>query len=198
MSGEHHAEDRPEDPRFDDDPSGYEPPEVPKVAGQEMAGRWVRLGAVLIDGVIAMVIVLPLMAYAGVFDGILDYFEETMEAARQGKPPPEPNGTELMTMGMMIRAFIIAWATFFILHGYLLWHHGQTIAKRLLGIKIVDEHGNVPGFGKLVVMRYLVLGAASNLPLIGGIVGLVDALLIFRQNRRCLHDDLAGTYVVRA
>ena len=35
-------------------------------------------------------------------------------------------------------------------------------------------------------------------PFVGGLVSLVDALLIFRDDRRCLHDEIADTIVVTA
>ena len=40
--------------------------------------------------------------------------------------------------------------------------------------------------------------AISIIPVIGSLVGLIDALLIFRDNRRCLHDNIADTMVVVA
>ena len=36
----------------------------------------------------------------------------------------------------------------------------------------------------------------GQLPLVGGFIGLIDALLIFREEKNCLHDDLAGTRVI--
>jgi uncharacterized RDD family membrane protein YckC len=32
----------------------------------------------------------------------------------------------------------------------------------------------------------------------GGFIVLIDALLIFKKDRRCLHDIVAGTRVVKA
>jgi len=36
----------------------------------------------------------------------------------------------------------------------------------------------------------------SQVPQVGGLIGLVDILFIFGKERRCLHDLLAGTRVV--
>jgi uncharacterized RDD family membrane protein YckC len=44
----------------------------------------------------------------------------------------------------------------------------------------------------------LVTSLLSALAGIGWIFALVDALFIFREDRRCLHDFIAGTRVVRA
>ena len=35
-------------------------------------------------------------------------------------------------------------------------------------------------------------------PIVGAFYALVDCLLIFRESRRCLHDNIADTIVVTA
>jgi uncharacterized RDD family membrane protein YckC len=64
--------------------------------------------------------------------------------------------------------------------------------------KIVDLSGNIPHFEKLLVLRYLVLGLVTQIPIIGSLAGLVNALFIFGKERRCVHDYMAGTRVVEA
>ena len=72
---------------------------------------------------------------------------------------------------------------------------GQTIGKRLVGIRIVLkdtlENG---GFVVNVLKRGLLNGLLSLIP---GYF-LVDCLVIFREDRRCLHDMIAGTCVILA
>jgi len=41
-------------------------------------------------------------------------------------------------------------------------------------------------------------GTFELVPGIGQIYSIVDALLIFRQSRKCLHDNIADTIVVKA
>ncbi|MCA9686222.1 MAG: RDD family protein [Myxococcales bacterium] len=78
---------------------------------------------------------------------------------------------------------------------YLITTTGQTLAKKWLGIRIVRLDGSPVDFVHGVLLRSWVMqAAASFIPL----VGLVDALLIFGDERRCLHDHLAGTKVVIA
>ena len=36
----------------------------------------------------------------------------------------------------------------------------------------------------------------ASVPLVGSLYALVDALLIFRSSRKCLHDTIADTIVV--
>ncbi len=72
---------------------------------------------------------------------------------------------------------------------------GQTLGKRLLGIRIVlkDTLQN-GGFVVNVLKRGFLNGLLSLIP---GYF-LVDCLFIFRENRRCLHDLIAGTVVIQA
>jgi uncharacterized RDD family membrane protein YckC len=76
---------------------------------------------------------------------------------------------------------------------YLLTVDGQTIGKRITGLRVVQvASGNNGGFVTNVLMR----GVLTNVLNITGIYALVDALFIFREDRRCLHDLIAGTQVV--
>lgn len=72
---------------------------------------------------------------------------------------------------------------------------GQTIGKRLVGIKIVLkdtlENG---GFVVNVLKRGFLNGLLSLIP---GYF-LVDSLFVFREDRRCIHDLIAGTCVIKA
>ncbi|HRX82583.1 MAG TPA: RDD family protein [Pirellulaceae bacterium] len=69
---------------------------------------------------------------------------------------------------------------------------GQTLAKKLLGMKIVTRSGEAPGFVRGVALRWWVTGLLGIVPFFG----LLNALAIFGEQRRCLHDYIAGTYVI--
>ncbi|UPT72731.1 MAG: RDD family protein [Elusimicrobiota bacterium] len=72
---------------------------------------------------------------------------------------------------------------------------GQTIGKRWVGIRIVLKEGLVNGgFVTNVVKRGLVNGLLCLIP----VYFLVDCAFIFRDDRRCLHDMIAGTCVIVA
>lgn len=76
----------------------------------------------------------------------------------------------------------------------LLSTHGQTIGKRLMKIKIVrvsDQQNG--GFVTNVLLRSWVNALLGFVPF----YGLVDILFIFSSDRRCLHDLIAGTIVVK-
>ena len=93
----------------------------------------------------------------------------------------------------------VALAGFLILQNvqiYLLAVSGQTIGKRVMRIRVVDARtGDRPGWFRVVVLRVYVnriLVAATFF-----LYGLVDALFIFRGDRRTVHDRLARTRVDR-
>lgn len=91
----------------------------------------------------------------------------------------------------------VAFVAFLIMNGYLLAKRGQTIGKLLVRTRIVsvDDEEILP-FVKVVGLRYLPLWVASQVPLVGPFVGLVDALFVFRSDKRCVHDLIAGTKVI--
>jgi uncharacterized RDD family membrane protein YckC len=72
---------------------------------------------------------------------------------------------------------------------------GQTIGKKIVGTRIVlkDTLQN-GGFVTNVLKRGLVTGILNFVP---GFF-LVDSLFVFREDRRCIHDFIAGTAVIKA
>lgn len=81
----------------------------------------------------------------------------------------------------------------------LLASKGQSIGKRAMGLRIVNvADGGNPGFASAVLLRWWLPGLLYVISCPGLLFYLVDTLLGFRQNRRCLHDLLAGTVVVPA
>lgn len=81
---------------------------------------------------------------------------------------------------------------------------GQTLGKRALGIRIVKkETGENGGFVTNVLLRGVVpttpyLALLLVHPILGGLYIWTDALFIFRADRRCVHDHIAGTLVVQS
>jgi uncharacterized RDD family membrane protein YckC len=73
---------------------------------------------------------------------------------------------------------------------------GQTLAKKWLKMKIVKVDGTPVDFVSGVILRSWVVQALSAIPMVGGLVGLIDALMIFGAEQRCLHDHIAGTIVI--
>ncbi len=69
---------------------------------------------------------------------------------------------------------------------------GQTLGKMALGIKVVDENGNIPGLGK-AAMREIVGKFVCILTL-----GIGYLMIAWDKKKQGLHDKIAETYVIRA
>ncbi len=76
---------------------------------------------------------------------------------------------------------------------YLLSNFGQTIGKQMMNIRIVKmDTGENGGFMTNVGMRAVVNGIIGIIPF----YSLIDILFIFREDRRRIHDMIAGTKVI--
>jgi uncharacterized RDD family membrane protein YckC len=106
----------------------------------------------------------------------------------------------------MLQVLLLAVLSYLLLNGYGLWRRGQTLGKRLLGIAIVPAR-STGGAGwssdpaplwKLICLRapFFPLLFLVIVPWVA-LLPLIDQLLIFGRQRRCLHDYLSGTVVVR-
>lgn len=88
-------------------------------------------------------------------------------------------------------------AAIWLLNAILLTRRGQTLGKVLMGTQVVlAADGGRPGFFRAVALRSLFFSFVSNVPIIGPIFAMTDILMIFRSDRRCLHDHVADTVVV--
>lgn len=66
---------------------------------------------------------------------------------------------------------------------------GQTMGKRLLGLRVISSQGRSPG-PIIACLRF----ATMTLSL--GLAGLGFLWCIFDRERRAVHDHLSGTYVI--
>jgi uncharacterized RDD family membrane protein YckC len=158
----------------------YAAPEADVTVDEPMnlATRGARLGGAIIDMLIAIVIIWPMMYFLG-------YFDRAMEGAT--------------TIGDEIELTASGFVSFLVIHGYLLATRGQTVGKLVAGTRIVSVADNkILPFHKVILLRYLPLWVVAYIPVIGPIVGLINPLFIFRDDRRCLHDHIAGTRVIKA
>ena len=145
----------------------------------ELAKRSSRFFAALIDSLIGMVFAVPFMLLAGPSLGF--------EIGQTQQP-----GTEYTVV-----AVIFGFVFFAIVHGYFLHTNGQTVGKKLIGIKIVSTAHESVSVSKILGLRYLPISVVSAIPILGQILPLVDVLFIFRGDRRCIHDLIAGTCVIK-
>lgn len=147
--------------------------------GDELAGRWIRLSAALVDGFAVTAVTLPVVL-----------------TTRFLVHSPLAHTT-------MTALWFIVWLA---INGYLLIDRGQSIGKMLMKIQIVDAHTGLllPPF-RVFVLRYLwrmplafivEITPGDTDDFLGSIVSLGNMLLIFGAERRCLHDYIAGSKVV--
>lgn len=144
----------------------------------ELATRGARFGGAIIDAVLSMLLMFPLLYLFGFWTSMM-----------------EGQGGGLI---MMLMLGVMGLVVFLVLHGYFLAKDGQTIGKKLVGTRIVSvENNQILPLSKVFLLRYLPVSVVSSIPAIGSLLALVNVLFIFGKERRCLHDLVAGTKVVK-
>lgn len=154
---------------------------LPGVPGQvDLATRSSRLGAAMLDGLAGFVAILP---------GFLVFF--LMSPSGGGDPSGLAMGLGFGLMGVGLIGLVVA-------NLYLLAQRAQSVGKLALGIRIALLDGRQADFRTIAVKRMLPVALMGMVPFLGSVVSIVDTLMIFRPDQRCLHDLIAGTVVVRA
>jgi uncharacterized RDD family membrane protein YckC len=153
---------------------------MPSDAEIEPAGRGARLLAAILDRIIA---------------GVMIYVPGLIVAAATGALQ-QLEQREFDFSVFAVPLFVcfmgfVAWAWITTL---LVARYGQTMAKRLLEIRVVRTDGSQASLGRIFWLRNVVNGLLSIIPL----YGLIDLLLIFGERRQCIHDMIADTIVVKA
>jgi len=92
----------------------------------------------------------------------------------------------------------VSLTVFFVIQWNFLKTNGQTVGKRIMKIRIVMLDDSKPSMTNLILKRSLPCYFLGYFPKpFGQWLQLIDVLSIFRADRRCLHDYLAGTKVVK-
>ena len=157
------------------------PPPVAMADDAELADRGKRLLAQLLDGVLALGCVAPgaILLFAG-------------SSSRESSGP-----SGVVMVGMLLMFAAVIGLLFYQIR--LLAREGQTWGKKKMNVRIVlYETGEVPGLGRTLGLRLFVNNLIGSIPIVGPIYSFVDVLCIFGEERRCLHDRIAGTKVVEA
>ncbi len=74
---------------------------------------------------------------------------------------------------------------------------GQSIGKKVMKTQVVNLDGSQASVQTIAFKRYGIINLIANVPTFGPLVHFIGVLLIFRQNRNCLHDDIAKTRVIK-
>ena len=149
----------------------------------ELAGRLSRLLAWFLDGVIASLMIYVPGAIVAAATGAIEELR---------RPESEFDfGVFAVPLFVCFMGFVAwAWMTTLLVARY-----GQTMAKRLLEIKVVRSDGSQASLGRIFWLRNVVgTYVLSLIPL----YFFIDSLLIFGERRQCIHDLVADTIVVKA
>jgi uncharacterized RDD family membrane protein YckC len=175
-------------------------PAIPAIVDSNLAERGPRLLARAIDWAIEFAVAIP----GGVILGS-EFFKLGVAVMQGRQPDIEELDMQRLILGGAVLA--IAWLLLLVVQVWMLSTRGQSIGKKLIGLRIVKVDGSSPGFVHAWLMREFLMslagGIISILPIVGPIMlrpalHVTDWCMIFRDDRRCLHDLIAGTKVVRA
>jgi uncharacterized RDD family membrane protein YckC len=87
----------------------------------------------------------------------------------------------------------------FVYQAWLVSTTGQTIGKKYMNIRIVKVPDlSQGGFVSNFLLRVIAMWALGAVPVVGTIIAIANPFFIFRDDRRCIHDHLAGTCVIKA
>jgi uncharacterized RDD family membrane protein YckC len=150
---------------------------------QILASRKIRLIASIVDFIMLL---LPFFIYAiilviiGIITGNMDKMDSETE---------NPNPIIIFFLGTYFYAFLI-------IQVVLLTKNGQTVGKKIFKIQIVDDTLGYPGgFKQNCLIREILMNLLGNITC--GIFFIVDLLYIFGEDKRCLHDVIAKTKVIK-
>lgn len=101
---------------------------------------------------------------------------------------------ELVRLTSLIAGLLTAWMLIHIVQWALIATRGQTFGKMAMKIQIVDEHNRK----HVGLVRALFLRTWLNALMSGNLFYfLCDSLLLLRKDRKCLHDFVAKTVVIK-
>jgi uncharacterized RDD family membrane protein YckC len=156
-----------------------------------LAERGARLLAASIDELSVLAISLPMVfgavpAIITMISGGTD--PELLDTSDLLRVMVAGPGTIITVVALLAWCVITAW---------LVAANGQSIGKRMVGIKVVRTDGSRASFARIFLLRNAVNALPNLLPYVGWLYQLVDPLLIYQDSRQCLHDRIADTIVVR-
>jgi uncharacterized RDD family membrane protein YckC len=154
----------------------------------DLTGLGSRFGAALVDGIAQMLCRLPTSI------AVYRVISEQLSSGQQlSFMEVASTASESMAKSYPFLGALI------VLQAVLLSRRGQSLGKLLTGIRIVRvRDGSQAGFVHAFLLRGAIPGTIELIPILGGLFWLVDVCFIFGQERRCVHDLIAGTKVVKA
>ncbi|MFA9456708.1 RDD family protein [Halalkalibacter sp. AB-rgal2] len=148
---------------------------------QNPAGFWIRVGASILDGIFLNIVffviflLIPLPGADVVIFNLEDIIIYTQEQSLQDT---------ILGIGNLAYMLVLP----------VVWF-GFTVGKRICGVRIVKLDGSKLGIGAMI-LRTVVAGVLYVVSI--GLLFIISGLMVaFRQDKRSIHDFIAGTYVTR-
>jgi uncharacterized RDD family membrane protein YckC len=154
-------------------------------AAPRIAAKARRFAACLLDlaaFVAVMVVMVPLLAFSCV-----------LVVCRFAGVEQTPHVSAIL----IVVAFAGVFLAFMFAQLWGLRFHGQTIGKRMAGVRVLSVDGQLPGIGR-ILLRTFVPPLIVIVPVFGLIWLVVSACLFLFGTSRPLHDRIANTCVVSA
>ncbi len=159
-----------------------------------LASRWKRFAGALLDLLSVLVVMVLAILNVG-----MDRFHSVAEINPAEYPDyfAEQFGEYILSITYS-PVLIVGFLVLLNVNLYFLIKNGQTIGKKMVGSRMVSAAtGNKVSFLRIIFLRYAPFGLAF-IPNLGKLLNLLDCLFVFREDRRCIHDLIAGTVVVDA
>lgn len=182
------------------DPAPVLPPVSPRAAAAAYAAapraelppasRGLRLAAAAIDGLLRALCYVPMLTPLSRF-----FVAEIQNGERRSYQ--ELSAMMNQVIGDSMLQVLPLLGVLVLIQLVLLARRGQSVGKLLTGIRIVRTDGSPAGFLHAFLLRGTVPVVIELIPILGFVFWIVDSSFIFRSDRRCLHDLIAGTVVVR-
>jgi uncharacterized RDD family membrane protein YckC len=175
-------------PEFAPRPAG-EPPVMGTSDGAHarLGSLGERFGAAFIDGCLKAACSIPTAL------SVMKYLQENLQPGTQ--PDPQAMMAAITSSAALAYPYLGVLA---VLQGILIATRSQSVGKILLGLRIVRTDGSQANFAQAFVIRSAVPTAIEYIPFLGFLFWIVDTCFIFRADRRCLHDLMAGTKVIKS
>jgi uncharacterized RDD family membrane protein YckC len=140
------------------------------------ASRWRRLGGQILDTLIVRIAWVPVLYLVGI----------RVELHRHRLSDP----VQILCLSLLGITIFLA------IQGVFIYTRGQTLGKLLCGTVVVTRDFRRASGNRYLFRRLVPLWIIGQIPLVGAFFAIADALAIFREEKNCIHDDIAGTRVV--
>lgn len=169
-------------------PLGASSSQANSAGSNVLAKPGIRIGAVLLDGLFYILLTIPGFVLSfGLFAAMIVASGET-----SGDKTNLNGGDVIAILILLLGMFLPT-----VINAILISKSGQTIGKKMVGIRMVDQNTGQPaGFLQGFLLRSLVFQLITGLPAIGFLIALADIFFLFTEGHQTLHDRLAKTRVV--